>query len=117
MLAKEVKGFGIKVTAVAPGSFRTDWAGRSMIRSSRSTEDYDALFNPVRRAREEKSGRQAGDPSKAAEVLLKLVAMDDPPTYLLLGNDAVDLVRSKLDSLGQEISAWESLSRSTDFNQ
>src|SRR6202043_1834589 len=59
VLAKEVKGFGLRVTAVAPGSFRTDWAGRSMVRAGRSVADYDALFDPIRRAREAKSGKQA----------------------------------------------------------
>src|SRR5690606_32140602 len=49
-LAKEVAGFGIKVTAVAPGSFRTDWAGRSMVRSPRRIADYDALIDPIRAA-------------------------------------------------------------------
>jgi len=61
VLANEVRGFGIKVTAVAPGAFRTDWAGRSMIRSPRSIAEYDLLFDPIRRARAEKSGQQAGD--------------------------------------------------------
>ncbi len=114
-LAQEVKGFGIKVTAVEPGSFRTDWAGRSMVRSDRSIADYDALFDPVRRAREDKSGRQNGDPAKAAQVLLQLVAMEKPPVHLLLGTDALKLVRAKLDALGAEIAAWEDVTRSTDF--
>ncbi|MHA5868897.1 oxidoreductase, partial [Pseudomonas aeruginosa] len=61
-LGKEVAGLGIAVTAVAPGSFRTDWAGRSMVRSPRTIADYDALFDPVRQARQEKSGKQPGDP-------------------------------------------------------
>ncbi|MFU1923828.1 SDR family NAD(P)-dependent oxidoreductase, partial [Klebsiella pneumoniae] len=47
-LGKEVASLGIAVTAVAPGSFRTDWAGRSMVRSPRTIADYDALFDPVR---------------------------------------------------------------------
>jgi short-subunit dehydrogenase len=50
-LAKELEDFGIKVTAIAPGSFRTDWAGRSMVRTDRSIGDYDAMFEPIRRAR------------------------------------------------------------------
>ena len=95
-LAKEVKGFGIHVTAVAPGSFRTDWAGRSMVRSGRSIADYDSVFDPIRKAREEKSGHQAGDPIKAAEVLLKLLATENPPVHLLLGSDALKLVREKI---------------------
>ena len=114
-LAKEVAGFGVHVTAVAPGSFRTDWAGRSMVRSGRSIADYDALFDPVRAARESKSGNQAGDPRKAAQALLKIVEAPNPPVHLLLGNDAVDLVKAKLTALQTEIDAWEALSRSTDF--
>jgi NAD(P)-dependent dehydrogenase (short-subunit alcohol dehydrogenase family) len=114
-LAKEVKGFGIHVTAVAPGSFRTDWAGRSMVRSGRSIADYDSVFDPIRKAREEKSGHQAGDPIKAAEVLLKLLATENPPVHLLLGSDALKLVREKIDSLASEISVWEDVTLSTDF--
>jgi NAD(P)-dependent dehydrogenase (short-subunit alcohol dehydrogenase family) len=114
-LAKEVKGFGIHVTAVAPGSFRTDWAGRSMVRSGRSIADYDSVFDPIRKAREEKSGHQAGDPIKAAEVLLKLLATENPPVHLLLGSDALKLVREKIDSLASEITAWEDVTVSTDF--
>jgi NAD(P)-dependent dehydrogenase (short-subunit alcohol dehydrogenase family) len=114
-LAKEVAGFGIKVTAVAPGSFRTDWAGRSMVRASRSVADYDTLFDPIREAREAKSGKQAGDPRKAAQALLEIVAAKNPPVHLLLGNDALDLVKTKLAALNEEIEQWEPLSRSTDF--
>jgi NAD(P)-dependent dehydrogenase (short-subunit alcohol dehydrogenase family) len=115
VLANEVRGFGIKVTAVAPGSFRTDWAGRSMIRSPRSIADYDLLFDPIRRAREEKSGQQAGDPARAARAILKAVEANDPPMHLLLGNDALRLVRDKLNSLGKEIDTWESVTRSTEY--
>ncbi|MDG3439451.1 oxidoreductase [Nitrospirillum amazonense] len=115
-LAKEVRDLGIRVTAVAPGSFRTDWAGRSMVRSARAIADYDSLFDPVRQAREEKSGRQAGDPAKAAQALLTLVEAEAPPTHLLLGTDALALVRDKLTALEAEITAWEDLTRSTDFD-
>jgi NAD(P)-dependent dehydrogenase (short-subunit alcohol dehydrogenase family) len=114
-LAKEVKGFGIHVTAIAPGSFRTDWAGRSMVRSGRSIADYDSVFDPIRTAREEKSGHQTGDPIKAAEVLLKLLVTENPPVHLLLGSDALRLVREKIDSLAGEITAWEDVTLSTDF--
>jgi len=114
-LAKEVNGLGIKVTAIAPGSFRTEWAGRSMVRSERSIADYDAVFEPIRKRRREYSGHQAGDPAKAAQVLLKIVDSDDPPTHLLLGNDALKLVDERLAALSSEIKAWESMSRSTDF--
>ncbi len=115
VLAKEVKPFNVAVTAVAPGSFRTDWAGRSMIRTDRSISDYDALFDPIRRAREEKSGRQTGDPRKAAAAVLALVEAEDPPVHLLLGPDALTLVRDKLTNLSSEIDAWEDLTLSTNF--
>jgi NAD(P)-dependent dehydrogenase (short-subunit alcohol dehydrogenase family) len=117
VLAKEVAPFGVKVTAVAPGSFRTEWAGRSMVRSPRSIEDYDALFNPVRRAREDKSGKQNGDPDKAAAVIMDLVTLDEPPVHLLLGSDALALVKPALRTALDEITLWEEVSRSTDFKR
>ncbi|WMW63835.1 oxidoreductase [Serratia marcescens] len=113
-LSKELAPFNISVTAVAPGSFRTDWAGRSMVRSPRRLPDYDALFEPVRQARQEKSGKQLGDPVKAAHAMLALIESQTPPTHLLLGSDALSLVRQKLEALGQEIEQWEKLTRSTD---
>lgn len=113
-LSQELAPFRIHVTAVAPGSFRTDWAGRSMVRSPRSIPDYDALFEPVRKARKEKSGNQPGDPVKAAHAMLALIESQNPPAHLLLGSDALSLVRQKLETLGKEIEQWEKLTRSTD---
>ncbi|RQT43188.1 oxidoreductase [Burkholderia cepacia] len=111
---KELEPFGIAVTAVAPGSFRTDWAGRSMMRTPRSIADYDAIFDPIRQAREEKSGKQPGDPVKAARAILAVVAAQHPPAHLLLGSDALRLVRGKLAALDEEIRAWEAVTVSTD---
>ena len=115
-LASEVAHLGIHVTAIAPGSFRTDWAGRSMVRTDRSIDDYNTLFDPIREARTAKSGQQAGDPAKAAQVMLDLVNHDTPPTHLLLGADAMSLVRNKLTSLADEITRWEDISQSTAFD-
>ncbi|MCA8322962.1 oxidoreductase [Burkholderia cepacia] len=111
---KELEPFGIAVTAVAPGSFRTDWAGRSMVRTPRSIAGYDAIFDPIRQAREEKSGKQPGDPVKAARAILAVVAAQHPPAHLLLGSDALRLVRGKLAALDEEIRAWEAVTVSTD---
>ena len=116
-LGKEVRGFGIAVTAVAPGSFRTDWAGRSMTRTSRSIPDYDDVFDPVRRAREEKNGKQLGDPVKAARAMLAVAAADHPPTHLLLGSDALTLVRNHLTAFEDELRKWEELTVSTDHGR
>jgi len=114
VLGKELRPFGVHVTAVAPGSFRTDWAGRSMRRSPRGIADYDALFDPIRQARQEKSGKQPGDPAKAAKAILTLTELSEPPAHLLLGSDALSLVRQKLEAMAAEIDTWEALTRSTD---
>ncbi len=113
-LAKEVKPLGIYVTAVAPGGFRTDWAGRSMIRKERSIPDYDAVFDPVRKRRQDMHGNQVGDPKKAAQAMLTLIEAENPPMHMLLGSDALRLVREKLDSLKSELDAWEKVTLSTD---
>ncbi|OON38089.1 short-chain dehydrogenase/reductase [Izhakiella australiensis] len=113
-LSKELKPFNIAVTAIQPGSFRTDWAGRSMVRSPRSISDYDLSFGPIRETREKRSGHQPGDPLKAARAMLQLIDSPQPPEFLLLGSDALTLVREKLQQMAADIDAWETLSRSTD---
>jgi NAD(P)-dependent dehydrogenase (short-subunit alcohol dehydrogenase family) len=114
-LGKELSAFGIRVTALAPGQFRTDWAGRSMDRTPRSIADYDSVMDPIRAGRQAKSGNQPGDPDKAAQALLKLVEAENPPTRLFLGEDALGLVAQKLDQMKSEIVTWDALSRSTSF--
>ena len=113
-LGKEVKDLGIKVTAVEPGGFRTDWAGRSMVRAGRSIGDYDSIIEPIRKRRMELSGWQIGDPNKAARAMLKVALSVDPPAHLLLGSDAVRLVEEKIKLLQGEFEAWKSISLSTD---
>jgi NAD(P)-dependent dehydrogenase (short-subunit alcohol dehydrogenase family) len=114
-LGKEVKGLGIHVTAVEPGSFRTDWAGRSMVRAPRSIPDYDAVMSPIRERRQALSGHQQGDPAKAAAAILTLLESDDPPAHLLLGSDAVRLAQEKLQALQADFDRWKSVSLSTDY--
>ncbi|MFI1920081.1 oxidoreductase [Nocardia sp. NPDC020380] len=114
-IGKEVAGFGIHVTAVAPGSFRTDWAGRSMVRTQRSIPDYDELMDPVRAHRQAADGNQLGDPEKAAAAILSVIDSVTPPTHLLLGSDALRLVRTGRAAVDAEIEKWAYLSRTTDF--
>jgi NAD(P)-dependent dehydrogenase (short-subunit alcohol dehydrogenase family) len=114
-LHKEVGALGIAVTAVEPGMFRTDWAGRSMIRTERSIPDYDAIFDPIRAARSERNGRQPGDPDKAALAMLELVNAAKPPSHLMLGPDALRYVRAARDSFDAETTEWERIAASTDF--
>jgi NAD(P)-dependent dehydrogenase (short-subunit alcohol dehydrogenase family) len=116
-LAKEVRPLGIYVTAVEPGMFRTDWAGRSMVRSGRTIRDYDAVFDPIRAARKARSGHQPGDPAKAGSVIAEFLTAPEPPMHLLLGPDAFDYVLKELQALCSEFSTWERLTRSTDFEE
>jgi len=78
-----------------------------MVRTPRSIPDYDGLFDPIREARQQKSGQQLGDPAKAARVMLKLIASDQPPAHLLLGSVAP---RQKLSDLAAKIDRWEPVS-------
>ncbi|WP_410598979.1 oxidoreductase [Amycolatopsis sp. lyj-90] len=114
-LGKEVAQFGIHVTAIEPGSFRTDWAGRSMSRATRTIDDYDELFTPIREARQKASGNQLGDPAKAGEALVHITSLDRPPSHLLLGSDALRLVTAARTAVDEDIRTWEALSRTTDF--
>jgi NAD(P)-dependent dehydrogenase (short-subunit alcohol dehydrogenase family) len=115
-LGKEVKSFGIAVTAVEPGMFRTDWAGRSMVRSGRSIADYDAVFGPIREARLARSGKQPGDPAKAGRAILTLIDSPSPPSHLMLGPDALQLVDASRREFDAETRAWEAVSMSTNFD-
>ncbi|MGV9802904.1 oxidoreductase [Mycobacterium sp. NPDC003449] len=112
---KEVAGFGIHVTAIEPGSFRTDWAGRSMTRAERSIADYDELFEPIRTARIKASGNQLGNPAKAGDAVLSILDVDEPPAHLVLGSDALRLISAAREAVDDDICEWEKLSRSTDF--
>lgn len=116
-LAKEVRPLGIYVTAVEPGMFRTDWAGRSMVRSERSIADYDAIFNPIREARKARDGRQPGDPAKAGKAIAEFLTAPEPPLHLLLGPDAFEYVNKELDTLRAEFDAWQRVTRSTNFDE
>ncbi|MGH6858765.1 MAG: oxidoreductase [Phyllobacterium sp.] len=114
VMRSEMAPFGVHVTTLCPGSFRTDWAGRSMVRTQRSIADYDALFDPIRETRQAKNGIQLGDPDKLAAAVLCLVESDNPPPQLLLGSDALKHVSDRIARLQQEIEAWKSVTISTD---
>lgn len=110
----EMAPFGVHATTLCPGSFRTDWAGRSMVRTERSIADYDTLFDPIREARQAVSGKQLGNPQKLADAVLTLIESDNPPPQLLLGSDALKHVTARIERLTQEIEAWKGVTVSTD---
>jgi NAD(P)-dependent dehydrogenase (short-subunit alcohol dehydrogenase family) len=115
VLSKEMGAFGVRVTAIVPGSFRTDWAGRSLYRSGERLEDYDHLAEQ-REARYRRSGVQAGDPEKFAALVLKVAEMDDPPVNLVVGPDAMGVYRQRIQMMEDEGAQHLDLSMSTDFD-
>lgn len=117
-LALEVAPLGIKVTAVAPGAFRTDFLSAHSIRWSGSEDPaYAATVGVSSERFAAADGRQLGDPARAAEAIIALVRSDDPPLHLLLGSDALRRAREKLDAVLGEIDAWQALTQSTDFRE
>jgi NAD(P)-dependent dehydrogenase (short-subunit alcohol dehydrogenase family) len=114
VMRSEMAPFGVHVTTLCPGSFRTDWAGRSMVRTERSIADYDPLFDPIRQARQEKNGTQLGDPERLATAVLTLISSGNPPPQLLLGSDAMKFVSARIERLQNEIEDWRAVTLSTD---
>lgn len=114
-LWQEVEPLGIKVMLVEPSGFRTDWAGRSANESKRQIDDYAATAGEWRRQVRAISGKQPGDPVRAAYAIVKALESANPPHRLLLGNDAYDAASAKLEDLRKEFSSWEAVSRGADF--
>jgi NAD(P)-dependent dehydrogenase (short-subunit alcohol dehydrogenase family) len=111
----EVEPLGLKVMLVEPSGFRTDWAGRSANESKRQIDDYAATAGAWRKQVRAISGKQPGDPVRAAHAIVKAIESPNPPHHLLLGNDAYEGAAAKLEELRKEFSAWEAVSRGADF--
>ena len=115
-LAKEVTPLGIGVTVVAPGAFRTDFRGPESIRQSATRiDDYAETAGKARAGTQAGHGKQQGDPARGARAIIAAVASPSPPVHLLIGGDALDQVRVKLDDMRRETDAWEDVTRGTDF--
>jgi len=114
-LSREVAPLGIKVTCVEPGPFRTDWAGRSLKQTRPSIADYQNTVGARLELTANYSGKQPGDPVRAAESIIKIVEADNPPKHLVLGSIALDGVRNKLKETLAEVEAWADTSRSADY--
>ena len=114
-LGKEVAPLGIRVTAIEPGPFRTDWSGRSMTRATRLVSDYDTTYEPIRAARQAANGHQPGDPRQAAAAVLRVIADDNPPRHLLLGSAALAAVQAARADFDGDVERWRSLTLSTDY--
>lgn len=114
VLNAEVGPLGIKVVIVEPGPFRTEWSTTSMIRADVGP-DYERTVGEVNRMREATAATWPGDPTRAAKIILDVVAMDDPPLRLLLGASAVELALRSAEERSAEARRWAELSRSADF--
>jgi len=115
-LQKELKPLGISVTAVEPGAFRTDFAGRSLTQSTTVIDDYAETAGKRRKEHDTAHGTQAGDPAKAAQAIITAVESEEPPAFLLLGNDALQTYRRLDEARLDAISQWERLTTSTDID-
>ena len=114
-LAQEVKPLGIKVTAIEPGAFRTDWAARSMWESSTPIDDYAENVGARKTMIKEFANHLPGDPRKVAEAVLMVTTLDEPPLRLLLGRDVLKAVRDKLAAFSASIDEWEAVTKNVNF--
>jgi short-subunit dehydrogenase len=114
-LWQEVEPLGIKVMLVEPSGFRTDWAGRSANESKKQIDDYAATAGEWRSQLRANSGKQPGDPVRAAHAIIEAIESASPPHRLLLGKDAYNAATAKLESLREDFAAWKAVSLGADF--
>ncbi|MGA9358584.1 MAG: oxidoreductase [Mycobacterium sp.] len=113
-LATEVRPLGIKVTAIEPGAFRTDWATRSMKESATPITDY-ADVAARKDLIKQFADHLPGDPRKVAEAVLMVTELDDPPLRLLLGRDVLKAMRDKIAATSASIEEWKSVTKDVNF--
>ncbi|MGV8057340.1 MAG: SDR family oxidoreductase [Smithellaceae bacterium] len=117
-LAGEVKQFGIKVISVKPGFFRTNFLSpTSMLDVTGTVEAYKKFRDGRASFFKERNGNQAGDPEKAANVIICLSKEPKPPLHLFLGSDAYSLANGKMEAVKKDMAQWQPLATSTDFDQ
>ncbi len=114
-LSIEVAPLGIKVLIVEPGPFRTDWAGRSLLESRIVIDDYAQTAGERRRQTRQRSGKQQGDPARAAEAIIEAVGSANPPLHLLLGKPALELGYKKLEAVKKDLDAWRQTTIGADY--
>lgn len=115
-LATEVKPFGIHVTIVSPGYFRTDFlAGSSLGVPANPIEDYTQVREQLSRHQNEINHNQPGDPEKAAAAFIQVSEVENPPVHLFLGEDAYNMVYTKIDAIKEEVEAWKATTVSTGY--
>ncbi len=114
-LSKEVAPFGIRVLIVEPGPFRTDWAGRSLKMPKRAIEAYAETAVGRRKQVHTNSGKQPGDPVRAAEAIIATVESPNPPLRLPLGSNAFEGITGEIEAVRKEIASVEAIARGADY--
>jgi NAD(P)-dependent dehydrogenase (short-subunit alcohol dehydrogenase family) len=114
-LRKEVKPLGIGVMVVEPSGFRTDFAGRSLRQSARTIDAYAPTAGKRRKENITNDGKQAGDPVRAAEAIIKALAADTPPFRLALGRDAVKRIGAEMDAQRRDLDTWADVAIGADY--
>ena len=115
-LAVELAPLGIKVTAVEPGLFRTEFlSAESFSLAENVIEDYSETVGPMRNAGSSLHGNQPGDPGKLAQVIIDLAHTEDPPVQLPIGSDAVRMFYHSVDKSKEVIDKWREVFMKTDL--
>jgi NAD(P)-dependent dehydrogenase (short-subunit alcohol dehydrogenase family) len=112
-LAQEVYSFGIKVTVIAPGQFRTEFMNSIQYVKNR-IDGYG--IDEAEKTWSEYSGKQQGDPEKLVKILVQISEMNNPPLHLLLGSDTYELVLEKRKQEQAEFEQWKDITLSTNFD-
>ena len=113
-LAGELAPFGIKVTMIEPGGFRTDFANRSLTVAPYSPV-YEQVLATTRKYYETIGGQQPGDPNAAVKVMIDLADHPNPPLRLPMGKIALNRIRKKLEQYISEMETWEKVTLETDY--
>ncbi|MDQ0102607.1 NAD(P)-dependent dehydrogenase (short-subunit alcohol dehydrogenase family) [Paenarthrobacter nicotinovorans] len=116
-LQKELAPLGITVTAVEPGGFRTDFAGRSLTQSAEAIDDYAQTAGKRRKENDTVHGTQQGDPDRAAQVIINAVEASETPGFLLLGEDAAKAFDAVAEAQRAEVDRWRELTVSTGYTE
>jgi NAD(P)-dependent dehydrogenase (short-subunit alcohol dehydrogenase family) len=114
VLQAEVAEFGIRIIVVEPGGLRTDWAGASMT-TAPCPPEYADTVGRANEARNESNGRQDGDPARAAELIVELTSLPDPPFRVVLGRRAIATAQCAATSWLKELAEWSEFGMRADF--
>lgn len=116
-LAMEVKPFGVNVTIVSPGYFRTNFLTKdSMNTPKKQLDAYQSVRDSQTAHQDQINGNQAGDPEKAVAAIIEIAEVENPPLHLFLGEDAYNVAYVKMDAVKSDLEKWKKMTVTTGFN-